>query len=215
MEIKKLRKELNELLNNVVSHSESFPENRPIPSLEISAVLSKINKMQEYLAVLKFLLEVQEKELKTYGNSHKKETPLPLIYSKTKEVLNEESSINKQESGSEKEVFVSEQVITSNIHEEVNVLKKNKPIELADKLKKTPIRSLKDAFSLNDRYLYANELFNKNMEAFNSTVKKLDECSSFTEATTLFNTLKNEWNWDDENDFHLQFLELLERRFNP
>ena len=64
MEVKKIRQELNELIKNIVEHSESFPANRPIPSLEVSAVISKVNKMQERLAVLKYLLEIHENQQK-------------------------------------------------------------------------------------------------------------------------------------------------------
>ena len=47
MEIDEIRQELNDLLENVVDHSGRYTAERPIPSLEISFVLSKINKMQE------------------------------------------------------------------------------------------------------------------------------------------------------------------------
>ena len=72
MEIQEIRQELNQLLENIVDHSGRYNEERLIPSLEVNFVLSKINKMQEKLAVLKFLLEQQEMLGKHDGNVIKK-----------------------------------------------------------------------------------------------------------------------------------------------
>lgn len=198
MSIQKIRKELNELLENVVAHSESFPENRPIPSLEISVVLSKINKMQENLAVLKYLLERQEKELKNSGKAH------AITNESTKKTVSQiEITTETIEPNSVHHLEVENQMQT-----------KEQPSEIAQKLQKTKLKSLKEAFSLNDRYLFANELFNKNMEAFNAAVKSLDECANIEEATHFFQNLKEKANWDDENTYFVAFMELIERRFS-
>ena len=85
--------------------------------------------------------------------------------------------------------------------------------EVAQKLSRTPIKSLKEAFSLNDRYLYANELFDKNMEAFNNLIKTIDESSNINEAQEKLITAKNQYNWDEENNFYVEFNILVERRF--
>lgn len=208
MDTNEIRKELNKLLKNVVNHSESFPENRPIPSLEISAVLSKINKMQENLAVLKFLLEVQEKGLKNSGNPHKNNDFAVHSSSKNEDKFVETVSV------AEKTTIVKEPITTTLEEEKRTLTPKKEQQEVAQKLKNTPIRNLKDAFSLNDKYLFANELFNKNMEVFLATVKSIDECSSFGEAIAIFNRLKEQSNWDEENTFYLEFVGLIERRFN-
>lgn len=71
MEIEDIRKELNHLLENVVEHSTRYSEERPIPSLEISFVLTKINKIQENLSVLRHLLEEKEKQSKEVRGTEK------------------------------------------------------------------------------------------------------------------------------------------------
>ena len=86
--------------------------------------------------------------------------------------------------------------------------------EVVEKLSRTPIKSLKEAFSLNDRYLYANELFDKNMEAFNNLIKTIDESSNINEAQEKLITAKTQYNWDEENNFYVEFSILIERRFS-
>src|SRR3989338_9055 len=125
MEIEQLRKEINHLLENVVEHSNSYSDNKPIPSLEISFILTKINKLHETMSILKYLLEEQER--KTIKAS--------ILAAKSKSV-----------------VVIIENKITP-------TKKQIKTVE--DNFKQKPIVKLIDAFSLNDRYLFANELFHK------------------------------------------------------
>lgn len=97
------------------------------------------------------------------------------------------------------------------------VIEHNPPLteskSVSDKFLHAPISSLKDAFSLNDRYLFANELFKKDMTLFNETIKNIDACKSIAEAQELLSKLKTVFNWDDENERVINFYELVERRF--
>ena len=222
MEVKKIRQELNELIKNIVEHSESFPANRPIPSLEVSAVISKVNKMQERLAVLKYLLEIHENQQKDTPSQEATATQkeelvaLESVVSETKiteEVTEPETPTFETSDATQQEVQGQPQEKTqekaTTVEEDV---KTNQ--EIAQKLSRTPIKSLKEAFSLNDRYLYANELFDKNMEAFNNLIKTIDESSNINEAQEKLITAKTQYNWDEENNFYVQFTILVERRFS-
>lgn len=200
MSIQKIRKELNELLESVVAHSESFPEDRPIPSLEISVVLAKITKMQENLAVLKFLLSNQEKELSTAKKTPKILNETPINITNINEVANTPETVPSYSN------------TNFDVKEQVKI--KTQPEEIAQKLKKHTLKNLKEAFSLNDRYLYANELFNKNMEAFNLAIKTLDACINLTEANEEIKTLKTTFNWEEDNLYYIELMELVERRFS-
>ncbi|PCJ24694.1 MAG: hypothetical protein COA97_09310 [Flavobacteriales bacterium] len=182
MEIEDIRKELNHLLNSVVDHSSKFSDERPIPSLEISFVLTKINKLQENLAILKHLLKEQEIAAKRNQSIEKKDT---------------EINIDPKE----------DQVVIESAPENNNA-----PIVATqgDTLKQGPIPKLIDALTLNDRYLYANELFNKDMNSFNELIKSIDDSSSLNEANSLISPL----NLDAENEHVISFTNLVERRFS-
>lgn len=220
MEVKKIRQELNELIKNIVEHSESFPANRPIPSLEVSAVISKVNKMQERLAVLKYLLEIHENQQK--ATPSQEQTPPQKEELVEPESTVSETNLTEQVAEPEAPVIETPEAIQQEeqpqekMEEKATTVVEDSKInqEIAQKLSRTPIKSLKEAFSLNDRYLYANELFDKNMEAFNNLIKTIDESSNISEANEKLITAKNQYNWDEENNFYMEFSILIERRFS-
>lgn len=219
MEVKKIRQELNELIKNIVEHSESFPANRPIPSLEVSAVISKVNKMQERLAVLKYLLEVQENQQKATPSQEPtstQEEELVAPESAVSEIIITEQVAEPEAPVIETPEAVKEEQLQEKMEEKVTTVDEDVKTnqEIAQKLSRTPIKSLKEAFSLNDRYLYANELFDKNMEAFNNLIKTIDESSNMSEAHEKLITAKTQYNWDEENNLYVEFSILVERRFS-
>jgi hypothetical protein len=198
MEIGHIRKELTELLENIVEHSNKYSEDRTIPSLEVGVVLTKINRLQDGMSVLRHLLEKQEKEAKHQrqkGRIVRAESLVEPIVTN-----NLENEVIEEISAVEIPIEVVEENIP--IKEEAD---KNEP-KLGE-LKAIP--KLMDSLTLNDRYLYANELFNKDMNAFNELVKSIDDCTSFEEAQKLYMSL----DWEIENEYVLSFTSLVDRRF--
>lgn len=211
MEVNKIRQELNELIKNIVEHSESFPANRPIPSLEVSAVISKVNKMQEHLIVLKYLLEAQENQQKITSSQEQHSSQKEELVEPENNVL-ETNTIEKVAELELSAIETPEEKIEEKTTTVVEDAKTNQ--EIVQKLSRTPIKSLKEVFSLNDRYLYANELFDKNMEVFNNLINNIDESSDINEAQEKLITAKTQYNWDEENSFYMEFVILVERRFS-
>jgi hypothetical protein len=195
MEIEQLRQEINDLLENVVEHSSRYTGERHIPSLEVSFVLTKINKLQESLAVLKYLLEEQENQVK---EDYKKEKQNAKMHEEPKR----EERFEPQE-----EPLVQEEPLPK-VEKTVESENENTAIT-NENIGQFPIAKLVDALTLNDRYLFANELFNKDMNEFNELVKSIDNCSSFNEAKSLY--IKMEWDAEDEHV--ISFINLIERRF--
>ncbi len=192
MEIDKLRQEFNQLLENINRHSERFTSKSHVPSLEMSVVMAKLNKMQETAAILKYLLEEQEdfskKKKSANDNQNKPTTPIHIIEEEVKQTI--------EETITEKEDSVPEETIPD--------------IEIS---LQQPVSKLADAFSLNDRYLYANELFDKSMESFTNTIKLLDECSGKENATETINKLIEQYSWSDDNEFVQSFIATIDRKF--
>lgn len=77
--------------------------------------------------------------------------------------------------------------------------------------KKTGVRNLKAGFSLNDRFLYARELFDNNMKTFDSTLKSLEGVDDFGVIEDYF---YNELDWDRENPTVKEFMEKLKPMHN-
>lgn len=217
MDIATLRTELNDLIENLEKHSAQFPKNRPVPSLEVGVMIAKVHKIQDRLSVLKYLLEKEEVEAKTesYGTftppsamPQQKTTTPESIIAEEKETEPEAETLPNNES------TTPEQQPAPAPTEQEKVAAATEAQELAEKLSRTPINSLKEAFSLNDRYLYANELFDKNMEAFNNLITTIDACNNLTEAQEQLSLARQAYHWDDENVFVNEFTVLVERRFS-
>ena len=213
MEIQQLRKEFNQLLDKINQHSERFTDKDHFPSLEASVMLSKINKLQELAAVLKYAIELNEDEAGQKRRNYNQAQ---------RELKVEDPTIEEPqgETGEEPIVLIDDEI---EIEEEVLVVVKEKEIEkepkmdssssVSDKFSQTPITSLKDAFSLNDRYLFANELFNKDMNLFNEAIKTLDDCENEVIAMGKLNEFGATYDWDLENEHLLSLQNKVQRRF--
>lgn len=217
MEIEQLRKEINQILANITEHSERFTGKEYLPSLEVSVLMSKINKLQELSAVLKY--KIQQKEENRRSSNKQPQTveikePTPII-EKTPAPVIEETL--EQEVKAETEQVIEQAAELQPVAQEIKIEKasptKTTKSSVSDKFLHTPIPSLKDAFSLNDRYLFANELFKKDMALFNDTVKAIDSCSSLIEAQEILTKTNATLNWDTENERVISFYQLVERRF--
>ncbi len=112
--------------------------------------------------------------------------------------------------------------ITTDINQQVNVeeasfndMHKTTKIELADRLQDAPVKDLKKAIGINDRYLYINELFNGNEAMFERTLKTLNSFSILPEAEYwIQRELKVKMGWKEENPLVQQFIQLVKRRFS-
>lgn len=69
---------------------------------------------------------------------------------------------------------------------------------------------LKRGISLNDRFLFQRELFNNNRSEMNRVMEALNTLDSFEEAE---NYLKNEQNWNFENQTVKEFLFIIKKGF--
>lgn len=98
------------------------------------------------------------------------------------------------------------------VHEKIGVKKSSG--SLLEKLKMQPIANLKSAIAINQRFLFSNELFKGNMEAFNQAINELNHLESLDEALRFINLqLAEKYLWDYENPTVVQFVELVERRY--
>lgn len=172
MEIEQLRQEINDLLENVVKHSNSYTSKDHLSSLDVSFVIKKVSKLQEGLTGLKYLLEGKHNER---GESKFIEPSLEAD-----------------------EVTVEEGIIIE--AENTNI----------ESVEHSLVTKVSEGLTLNDRYLFANELCNKDMNAFNELVKAIDNCSSLDAATKLYSSM----DWETDNEHVVVFTNLVERRFS-
>jgi hypothetical protein len=88
-------------------------------------------------------------------------------------------------------------------------------VELAHVLTETPIRDLKKAIGVNDRYVFLNELFRGDEAMYERSLKTLNGFRIYQEAEYWINReLKIKLAWNDSNSIVRHFYQLVRRRFS-
>lgn len=242
MEIRK-RKEIQELLVNIHDHFKRLEDYTSIPTLELNVILSKISKLQEKTSVLKHLMSRKEDEgyeEKQNGNiqspaaeepEQKNTSRQPTDPEIIDEVGEEQDEVIEQGQEEEKKTSTDDKLPTKEFVDpaetssgkgigkledylDLNAKFTNEDHSLSDQLKKQPITNLLTAIGLNERYLFANQLFNGDMAQFIDEIKKLNSFDSEEEALDYFdNKLSNKESWQSSEDLVEAFRLLVERRF--
>jgi hypothetical protein len=82
--------------------------------------------------------------------------------------------------------------------------------DLHGSMKLNPITKLSDEIGVNDKFLFIQELFNGNPEAYNQAITKLDETEYFADAKAIIMSYTGE---NTESFAALQLLDLVKRKF--
>ncbi len=99
--------------------------------------------------------------------------------------------------------------------ESLNDRLKEAKIELSEKLTETPIKDLRKAIGVNDRYLFLNELFRGDEAMYERSIKTIQNFSIFAEAEYwIKRELKVKIGWHDGHPVVKQFDQLVKRRFS-
>jgi len=85
---------------------------------------------------------------------------------------------------------------------------------LADKLSKSGGKSIMKMLTLNQRFMFVNELFNGNQDQFLSAIEQIDNMDNHKEASShVKKSLADKYNWDMETEEVEEFMELIDKRF--
>ena len=84
---------------------------------------------------------------------------------------------------------------------------------LAARLQRKPIKSLKNAIGINEKFLFVNELFGGSMEKYNKSINILNEVSTLSGANVCLNELKVELQWNSTSEAYNKLQDLVVRRF--
>jgi hypothetical protein len=87
--------------------------------------------------------------------------------------------------------------------------------ELAAALKEAPVRELKKAIGVNDRFVFINELFRGDEAMYERSIKTINNFRILPEAEYwMERELKIKLGWDDGRDVTQHFYQLVRRRFS-
>ncbi len=103
----------------------------------------------------------------------------------------------------------------SNPPTSVNEKLKQSKIDLGDAFTEVPIRDLKKAIGVNDRFLFINELFRGDEVMYERSIKTINGFSILPEAEYwIQRELKVKNGWNDADELVKQFYQLVKRRFS-
>ncbi len=113
-----------------------------------------------------------------------------------------------------KEIFEFNTVLAKpfvNLNEKL----KDERVELATALKESPIRDLKKAIGVNDRFLFVQELFRGDENMYERSIKTINGFTIYPEAEYwIQRELKVKLSWSDNNETVKHFDQLIKRRFS-
>lgn len=110
-----------------------------------------------------------------------------------------------------KEVFAKQEETIELTKIETVVSKK----EVAEKIALEPIKDLRSAIGINDKFQFMEELFNKDESLFESSVKTINSYKNIAEAQFwIKQNLRNKYNWVEESTAVMAFDQLVKRRFS-
>ena len=118
-----------------------------------------------------------------------------------------QKTILKKEEDKLHEPFLSEEQKKQALYEKFQTEQKTTLAEIHQNRK---IESIRKALNLNQRFMVINALFEGNEEQFNITLEKIESCTSESQA---FEYLGKEFNWNQDTEEVIEFLELVHKRF--
>lgn len=98
--------------------------------------------------------------------------------------------------------------------ESLNDRLKQERTEVVEVLKHEPIKDLRKAIGINDRFVFINDLFRGDEAMYERSIKTINSFHIFPEAEYWINReLIVKLGWDRENEFVKHFYQLVKRRF--
>lgn len=114
----------------------------------------------------------------------------------------------------EKEIFELNELMVSE-NGSLNEKLKEDRVEIAAVLQGTPIRDLKKAIGVNDRYQFVNDLFRGDENMYERSMKTINGFSIYPEAQYwIQRELKVKMGWKEDSDTVKLFDQLIKRRFS-
>jgi hypothetical protein len=106
------------------------------------------------------------------------------------------------------------QAISKGNKDSLNDQLKQPKLELGDSLQEVPIKDLKKAIGINDKFLFINELFRGDVIMYERSIKTINSFAIYAEAEYwIKRELKLKLGWNDRNHVVQQFDQLIKRRF--
>ena len=84
---------------------------------------------------------------------------------------------------------------------------------VVDKLHGNKISDLKTAIGINEKFRFANDLFEGNKQPYTETIERLTQASDLNHALQMIDSLITKYDWQKESESYKKLIDLVERRF--
>jgi hypothetical protein len=85
---------------------------------------------------------------------------------------------------------------------------------LIQKHSKRKVLEIKEAITLNQKFIFIKELFNGDASEYNNMLSSIDQCDNYQSALHLLNNnYKQKWNWSQDKEEVKEFYSIVERKF--
>ena len=224
MNQEELKESISRLLENITSHAQMMDEKNGDLTLDIDMVKEDLREL--YRLFDKFLIlnresqeatpdpmPQQENEIDSVAEDSQKEVPkkedpppAPLTEKPVeKPVEKEKSSTSATPTGktvidllsSYENQTIADRYISqddNSLHNRISSNKEDRSI--GARMQQHPINSLKDVIGVNEKFLFINELFQGNIQAYNESIARLNEMETLRTAFDYLNELGAAFDWD-------------------
>ncbi|GAB2833839.1 hypothetical protein [Ferruginibacter profundus] len=211
--VQMLELELSQL-QQAAAPDATLAVNIDIPQTILPAVKREEEKTVEVLQVDEAEIEAELEEIRRNAEAMQKisvQNKPQIIFEQEQEQDIPTLAHHLQETPAQKkEVHETIGANTASLNDK---LKQSKS-DLGDTLTETPIRDLKKAIGVNDRFLYINELFRGDENMYERSIKTINSFSILPEAEYwIQRELKTKIGWSEDNEIVKQFIQLVKRRF--
>lgn len=170
-------------------------------------------KIIELLQVDEAELEAELEEIKRNAKTREQigaQNKPPLLFDPVEDI----PTLAHQQFGRAKQKKEIHEVISADQTASLNDKLKQVNLELSDTLQEIPVKDLKKAIGINDRFLFIKELFRGDEVMYERSIKTINSFSIFPEAEYwIKRELKLKLAWDETNPAVKQFDQLIRRRF--
>ncbi|MFD1144816.1 hypothetical protein ACFQ4C_27045 [Larkinella insperata] len=88
------------------------------------------------------------------------------------------------------------------------------PVTIGETFYRAPIESISKSISLNQKFMFINQLFNGSAASYNEAIEDLDHATSYEQARDLVtNRYSAQYSWDMKSDEVNMLIDILKRRF--
>ena len=195
---------------------------------ELGPLLKDSEELLETVSVLKYLIEEEDLSNETsrpedIGPEQTGETMTPLQEAAAKHSPDQMEEATAEPTAGWEETSETDEVDTrvhpentKNGAQEVSTINETVApptggASVASQLEREVVNDLQSAIGVNERFLYINELFEGDGDAYNTTLVKLDAFANLPEALKYVrNELSEKYTWDQEQESTISFYALIE-----